>query len=482
MNRIVALFLLSTMAIATAQNYQLVWSDEFNGNSLDLSKWQYEQNCDGGGNAEMQCYTNSPSNLRVNNGSLTITATIQAGANGKQYSSARINTQASAAWKYGKFEINAKLPNGIYLWPALWLLPRDQVYGSWAASGEIDIMENRGGNNYEQQSTLHFGGGWPNNIYQGSGPQNMPNDLTAGFHRYAAIWTPDSIQFLVADWNYYTISLQRSFWNNIGTNPYGGANQKPFDQYFYFIINLAVGGGFFGNNAGALSQAQARAWVSPSLVIDYVRVYQLSNSPVVAPVAAPSTSSVVAAAPATTAAAASGSSTCAAGCPNGLCSCGGACYVAGQYSCPFDPVLNKAVLCSGVQSSCGGSCYDASKQSCVNGGLQNGGVQAVAAPATKASTFTTSSTTSAAAATPTSAAAATPTPVASSSSACPNGCGTGLCCNDARNGGQCYSTSNYVCIQDTFGFHLCSIGQGSCNNQCYSPSSYKCVNNSLQSL
>jgi len=299
---IIAIALCTLAVFAQQTSYQLVWSDEFNGNSLDLSKWQYEVNCDGGGNAELQCYTNSPKNVAVQNGTLVITA-IPENINGKQYSSGRINTKASAAWKYGRIDFSAKLPNGIYLWPALWMMPRDETYGWWAASGEIDIMENRGTQN-TQESTLHYGGSWPNNVYQGSGPQRMNFDMTADFHQYSAIWTPTSIQFLVDNNVYYTQTLQKNFWSGAGSNPYT-ANGQPFDQYFFIIINLAVGGYFFGGDANSLTNAQARAWATTTLQVDYVRVYQLqttnvNNNP--APVASPN--------PATTASSTTSSSLC----------------------------------------------------------------------------------------------------------------------------------------------------------------------------
>jgi len=102
--------LLCLFAGAMSQQYQLVWSDEFNGNALDRGKWQYEANCDGGGNNEMQCYTTSGDNVAVRNGSLELRARIQAGARGKQYSSGRINTRHAAAWKYGRFEARINSP------------------------------------------------------------------------------------------------------------------------------------------------------------------------------------------------------------------------------------------------------------------------------------------------------------------------------------------------------------------------------------
>jgi len=152
--RSVIIFLCFVLAIS-AQQYSQVWSDEFNGNSLDLSKWQYEVNCDGGGNNELQCYTSNSKNLKVSDGRLHITV-VPENYNGKKYTSARINTKGKAAWKYGRFDARAKLPNGIYIWPALWMMPRDSVYGGWAASGEIDIMKivvDRTANNKAQSIT-----------------------------------------------------------------------------------------------------------------------------------------------------------------------------------------------------------------------------------------------------------------------------------------------------------------------------------------
>jgi len=169
------------------------------------------------------------------------------------------------------------------------MMPRDSVYGSWAASGEIDIMEFRGGQNSLTESTLHFGGGWPKNKYEGSGPRNMNADLTADYHVYAAVWTPESIEFQVDGRTFHTMTLRRSFNNEAaGSFPYN-QNGQPFDQYFFFIMNVAVGGGFFGGNANALTDAQARAWANPAMYVDYVRVYQLKEGIDVNPTPTPPT-------------------------------------------------------------------------------------------------------------------------------------------------------------------------------------------------
>jgi len=455
---ILAIATIMMVGVASDQSYQLVWSDEFNGNSLDLSKWQYEVNCDGGGNNEMQCYTSSSDNVAVRNGSLVITARVQ-NANGKQYTSGRINTKASASWKYGRFDARAKLPDGIYMWPALWMMPRDSVYGGWAASGEIDIMENRGGNNFEQQSTLHFGGSWPRNIYQGSGAQTMSFDMTKDFHVYSAVWTPDQIQFLVDNKVFYTMSLQRSF-NNNGAAPYT-KNGQPFDQEFFYIINLAVGGGFFGGNSQALTTAQARAWANPQFEVDYVRAYQLKDGGVVVnPSPAPS--------PAPTSTSGNSGSSNNGGCAAGACgaaSCcldhnnGQQCYSPQQYSCPVDSFTGKNALCPAGFSVCNGACFNTNNYHCVNGGLQPGAGADV--PAKTSSSTTTKATSS--------------TQAPATSSACPAGQSQ---CNDASFGSICYPSGGvFSCVVgDDNKQHLCPNNTAACGATCYPPSQYVCTN------
>jgi len=428
MKAILILSALFCMAYA-ADTYQLVWSDEFNGNSLDTSKWQYEVNCDGGGNNELQCYTSNANNLKVANGQLTITAVPQS-YNGKQYTSARINTMASAAWKYGQFVISAKMPNGAYLWPALWMMPRDSVYGGWAASGEIDIFEGKGQNPSEYQSTLHYGAAWPNNVYQGSGAQTYSADLTAAFHTYTCTWTPDSITFAIDGNTYYTRSLQENFYGGQGTDPYT-KNGQPFDQYFFFIINVAIGGGFFGAQANALNTDMARGWANPNMVVDYVRVYQLGSSPIVVPPVPV---------------------------PNSV-----------------NPTSAKTSATSATQSV-GISTVGSSAASTVI---------STAATSTVVSKETTAQTTFYYSA-PKASSAATSNNVpatSSSSKACPTGCGAGSCCADVKLGGVCYDTNNYQCVADTDGLHLCAKGLGYCKQTgCYNASMYKCVNGALSLL
>jgi beta-glucanase (GH16 family) len=289
MQRVLIILVCFGLCTVVSQGYwKQVWSDEFDGTSIDLNKWQFEVNCDGGGNNELQCYTNRATNAKVENGKLVLTAKPES-YNGKGYTSARLNTAKSASWLYGRFEMNAKLPNGKHLWPAFWMLPTDNKYGTWAASGEIDIMEYRGQVLDKVEGTLHFGGQFPNNVYQGSGPKTMNTDLSAGFHTYAVEWDKDEIRWYVDTTMYHSMTLQRSFFSGKGVTPYT-ANRQPFDQRFFIVINLAIGGGFFpAGQYGTLSAADATAWKDSTYQIDYIRAYEWSATPAVSSAPAVST-------------------------------------------------------------------------------------------------------------------------------------------------------------------------------------------------
>ncbi len=141
-----------------------------------------------------------------------------------------------------------------------------------AASGEIDIMEYRGEQNSIIMGTIHYGGSWPNNIYTGSGEKNMGKDLSADFHTYAVEWDKTSITWLFDGTPYHTENIDKNMWSHKGTNPYNH-NGAPFDQSFYIIFNVAVGGNFFGNLPRVTPEG-AKRWAKPTMEIDYVRVYQ----------------------------------------------------------------------------------------------------------------------------------------------------------------------------------------------------------------
>jgi beta-glucanase (GH16 family) len=240
----------------------LVWSDEFNAAQLDPEMWFFESGdgsqygIPGWGNNELQYYLENSAQLE--NGLLVITAREEA-QSGKQYTSARINTRDRYAFRYGRIEARIRLPGGQGLWPAFWLLPQDDVYGTWAASGEIDIMEavNLGGSGGNSvHGTIHFGGEWPNN--QSSGNSYLVStDATAEFHTYSLEWDPTELRWYVDD----VLYAMQNAWSTTG-----GAYPAPFDQPFYILLNVAVGGNFPG-------APDATSVFPVTMEVDYVRVY-----------------------------------------------------------------------------------------------------------------------------------------------------------------------------------------------------------------
>jgi len=165
--------------------WQLVWQDEFNDDKLDYSKWECEINAFGGGNNELQLYTDRKDNVRVENGSLIIEAhqaRTEMQGTVRDFSSGRIRSKYRGDRKYGRFEFKVKLPSGQGVWPAIWMLPTDEKYGTWAASGEIDIIEIKGQEPNRIWGTLHYDDSWPNNKHT-SGIFTSPNtDFTKDFH------------------------------------------------------------------------------------------------------------------------------------------------------------------------------------------------------------------------------------------------------------------------------------------------------------
>ena len=249
-------------------DWQLVWNDEFNGTAVDTNKWTYDIGTGppypGWGNQELQYYTSRPQNVYVGGGTLHIIARKESYA-GSAYTSARLKTLGRFSKLYGRFEFRARFPQGQGYWPALWMMPRDSVYGGWAASGEIDIFENRGSDPRTVIGTLHFGGEWPANT-SSSGPsyQFPVNDSVTNFHHYALEWNVNSFRWYVDGKLYQT---QSSWWSS------GGPYPAPFNQPFYLIMNLAVGGRFGGD-------PDATTVFPGEVQVDYVRVYDYSAAPV----------------------------------------------------------------------------------------------------------------------------------------------------------------------------------------------------------
>ncbi len=255
---------ISLLVASCSQEKQtgLIWSDEFNGNELDQSKWKTivgngcPQLC-GFGNNELQYYTDNPKNLSVENGILTISATQDSiGENGFQ--SAKLVTQGLASWKYGRFEVRAKIPGGKGNWPAIWMLPEKNKYGGWPRSGEIDIMEHVGYNPNMVYGTVHTESF--NHMKQTEDNDSLSvASLYEDFHVFAIEWSEDKIDWYIDEKKYHTF-------DNRGNH---NSDEWPFDQPFYMILNVAVGGSWGGKYGIANDIFPNR------MEIDYVRVYAL---------------------------------------------------------------------------------------------------------------------------------------------------------------------------------------------------------------
>ncbi len=238
--------------IPTIPGWTLVWHDEFNGPDIDPRKWEWEVNGDGGGNNELQFYTNSRSNSFIEDGKLVIKA-IKEDYHTKRYTSARMRTRNRGDWKYGRFEARMKLPYGRGMWPAFWMLPTDWVYGGWPTSGEIDIMEMLGHETNKAYGTIHWGDS-PATRQQAGGNYVLPTGTYAGsFNTFTVEW--DSVGFK---------------WYINGNRYFSYTKGHPFDQRFHILLNLAVGGNWPGNPDDFTIFPQM-------MYVDYVRVYRRSE-------------------------------------------------------------------------------------------------------------------------------------------------------------------------------------------------------------
>lgn len=285
-------------------DWVMVWNDEFEGGSIDTTKWTHEVNCAGGGNQEKQCYTDSPENSFVANGILNIVAKPSEEGSPLPYSSARMVTRYKGDWTYGRFEMRAKLPSGQGSWPAFWMMPTDEVYGSWPKSGEIDILESvnlkaatvDGGVESYVHGTLHYGRDFPNN--ESSGKAYLPDTNPADdFHTYAVEWQEGEIRWYMDDYLYATQMASEVRFNSkgeaVGLKHRGWFaeyfdivtgekevqyNAAPFDQDFYIILNFAVGGNW-PENVNELGIDETAFADGQAFEIDYVRVYECSIDP-----------------------------------------------------------------------------------------------------------------------------------------------------------------------------------------------------------
>ncbi|WP_461633413.1 glycoside hydrolase family 16 protein [Labilibaculum euxinus] len=242
-----------------SDNYQLVWSDEFDYTGLpDSTKWMYdtEGNSEGWGNNEAQYYTKAKKeNAWVQDGVLNIIA-LKEQYEGKDYTSARLNSKAN--WLYGKIEVNAKLPKGRGTWSAIWMMPKDWSFkdGDWPNIGEIDIMEHVGHN----LGAIHASAHSTDYQWQKGTQQTdtiMISDVADKFHSYIWEWTPEVMRAYVDDQLYFE-------YKNEGL----GESKWPYIKPFYLILNVAVGGAW-----GSVEGIDAEAFPQ-TMQVDYVRIFQ----------------------------------------------------------------------------------------------------------------------------------------------------------------------------------------------------------------
>lgn len=240
---------------ANAADWELVWNDEFDGNSLDTSKWCYDigTGSSGWGNNEWQYYTSDSDNVSVSNGALKISA-IKENYGGCSYTSGRIKTLGLKTFKYGKIEFRIKAPVGQGLWPAAWMLGKDYPNEAWPQCGEIDVFEHV---NTEDKiyGTVH----WDSDGYATYGGNKSGVDVTQ-YHTYSIEWDKDYIVWYLDGSEYHRILI---------TDSTGGTDE--FHQEFYLLLNLAVGGNWPGSPNGTAS-------FPANMYVDYVRVYQQSGS------------------------------------------------------------------------------------------------------------------------------------------------------------------------------------------------------------
>ena len=254
-----------TEADLLKQGYQLKWQDNFDGNFLNRADWNVELHEKGWVNSEWQEYVDSDKNIQVKDGKLLIKPVETVNADGtRSYTSGRINTQGKHDFKYGYFECRAKVPTGKGYLPAFWMMPTDEnLYGQWPKCGEIDIMEVMGQETNKAYGTIHYGE--PHDQSQGTCTVDAKNNFADQYHTYACDWEPGKITWYIDGVKFH----EESDWFSAKSGQGEVAYPAPFDQPFYVILNLAVGGNWPGN-----PDADADYINSESLYVDYVRVYQ----------------------------------------------------------------------------------------------------------------------------------------------------------------------------------------------------------------
>jgi beta-glucanase (GH16 family) len=255
---------LATDKAPDTSGWNLVWQDEFNGTSVDSTKWVAEtgNGSNGWGNGEAEYYTGNAANLGITaesgNSVLCITAKADTSYSGFSYTSARIKTQGKFSFQYGKVEARIKLPKGTGMWPAFWLLGDSISSISWPKCGEIDVLEMKGGiSDNTIGSTLHWADSGGNHQYSTPANYTLSSGVFADdYHVFGMVWDASTISFQLDGYTYCTQSTTAS------DMAAAFANGK-----FFIILNLAVGGNYVGTTPPS-------SFVSQSMYVDWVRVYQ----------------------------------------------------------------------------------------------------------------------------------------------------------------------------------------------------------------
>ena len=252
--------------ITPPEGYNLIWHDEFDGDELDASSWAQEYHRPGWVNNELQTYVQDGENIFVEDGDLVIQPMTGTNDNGRAfYTSGRINTYHLHAFRYGRVEARIRVPEGQGFLPAFWMMSDDESYGTWPKSGEIDIMEILGSDTDTLYGTLHYG----NPHMQNQGIYDLPSgDFASEYHVFAIKWEPGEIRWYCDDVMYYSTSYWYSAMDGQEPNEY----PAPFDQPFYIILNVAVGGNWPGDPSEDTpfdERAQMR--------VDYVRVFRMDS-------------------------------------------------------------------------------------------------------------------------------------------------------------------------------------------------------------
>lgn len=242
--------------------YELLWSDEFDGDKLNEDIWSYDPHEPGWTNNELQEYTTSTDNVFVKDGVLTLKA-LKTDKNGKDYyTSGKVKSQGKKDFTYGKVTVSAKVPQGQGLWPAIWMMPTDeQHYGQWPKCGEIDIMEVLGNDTKTAYGTVHYG---EPHAQQQKDYKLVVGSFAEKFHEYSVEWEPGEMRWYIDGNEYLKVNDWFTAVDGEDEKPY----PAPFDQPFFVQLNLAVGGDWPGKPDSTTNFDKAQ------FEIDYVRVYQ----------------------------------------------------------------------------------------------------------------------------------------------------------------------------------------------------------------